>query len=204
MIFKYVLIAVLSYLIGSVNFSILVSRSLADTDIRTQGSGNAGLTNTYRVMGPKKAGLVLLGDACKGLLVTWGALWFAGELGGQLAMLFAVLGHVFPLYFDFRGGKGVLTTGACLAVLDGRVFLILLAVFLLTVLLTKYVSAGSLAAAVGTPVLMFLFRDELRYQIIPLLVGLLVVFMHRENIKRLLRGTESKFSFKQGTKKQHR
>ena len=205
---KYIVVLLLAYLLGSLNFSIIVSKCLLKRDIRDYGSGNAGSTNAYRVMGGAKTLLVMLGDIGKGIA---GALiagaWF-GELGayGGLATLVAgvavVLGHMFPVYFGFRGGKGVLTMAAAVGVFDLRVLAISLAVFLVVVLISRYVSLGSIAAMIAFPIVVWCFYPgNLWYLLVALILSAAVIFLHRGNIKRLLAHNENKFSFHRGEKR---
>ncbi len=197
---QFSIIAVCAYLLGSVSFAIIVSKATMGHDIRDFGSGNAGLTNSYRVMGAGKTLFVLLGDIAKGAAaVSIGAL-AAGDgyapLGKLVAGVFVILGHMFPLYFGFRGGKGVLVGAVMLVLFDYRIFLIAFALFMAAVVITKWVSLGSILAAVSCPVTTFIFyRDPvLTAMIFGMAVG--VIFMHRSNILRIIKGEENKFSFK--------
>ena len=195
--FRFALTAVCSYMLGSFNFGIIVSKLLTGADLRDFGSGNAGFTNAYRVMGPKKALLVMAGDVLKGILAILLGRWLAGDDGKLAAFIFVIIGHVFPLYFGFRGGKGVLTTISVLLMFDWRVFLVLMAVFSVTFVLTRYVSLSSILAAVTLPIAMYLFYPDRWYFVaVGALIGAAIIFLHRANIKRLLSGTESKFRFK--------
>lgn len=200
---KYAVVAVVSYLLGSLNFAIIFSRAFMKKDVRQYGSGNAGSTNAYRMMGGKKTLLVMLGDMLKGIAAVVIAGLICGELGqfGGLGKMIAgasvALGHIFPLYFGFKGGKGVLTIGAVLAFFDIRILGIAFAAFLIGVLITKYVSVGSIAAASAVAITMVAFHhSDYITATIGFLLGVFVVFLHRGNIKRLINGTESKFSFK--------
>ncbi len=156
-ILKYALIVVVGYLLGSFNSSIIVSKIFLKQDIRNFGSGNAGSTNSYRVMGGKKTLLVLLGDMLKGIL---GALFAVlifpqdGVMGSfpvMIAGFAVVVGHAFPVYFKFRGGKGILTSAAVFMLFDWRSLVIILSVFLIAVFLTRFVSLGSILAATAFP-----------------------------------------------------
>ncbi|MDR0671444.1 MAG: glycerol-3-phosphate 1-O-acyltransferase PlsY [Oscillospiraceae bacterium] len=203
---KIVLILVISYLIGSLNISILVSRLFLRVDIRDYGSGNAGSTNAYRVMGKKWAAVVAVGDILKGVLAVLFGYWMMSEAAGGgvgrlLAGLAVILGHVFPIFFKFRGGKGVMTTAAILAVVDWRVCAVVLGVFLVTALITRWVSLGSILAALFVPVCMYGFhrgagRETWIYVVLSAVISFVIIFMHRENIGRLLTGSERRFTFK--------
>ena len=202
---QYTAIAVsiiLAYLIGSVNTSIILSK-LKGTDIRTQGSGNAGATNTLRVMGKKAALLVALLDGLKGVVAILIARFISSLLSvdsdapSYLSALFVMLGHIYPVYFSFKGGKGIMTTIAVVFMLDWRIGLLLFAGCITIMLISGYVSLGSCIGAVLFPILTFLFhRDDILFIIIAVIIGSLAVFKHRSNISRLVSGTESKLSFK--------
>lgn len=200
---KLVLIAVLSYLLGSVNFGIILSQKLEKDDVRNHGSGNAGSTNMLRNYGKKTAALTIIGDMAKVAVAILLARWIAGGelyashtiLMKSFAGLFCVLGHIFPCYFSFKGGKGVATSGGMVLLIDWRVALILLAVFIIIVALTKWVSLGSIIMAILYPVLMFLFYKSLWITIVAAVFAVIVIAAHRGNIKKLLNGTESKISF---------
>ena len=192
----FAVIAISAYLLGSLSFAIIVCKMALHKDIRDYGSGNAGLTNAYRTMGASKTLLVLLGDIAKGAAaVAIGAL-LGGPLGKLIAGVFVILGHMFPVYFGFRGGKGVLVGAVMLALFDWRIFLIALALFLIAVVFTRWISLGSVLGAASFPITMFIFYRD------PVMVGIAfgmavaVIIMHRANIGRMLRGEENKFSFK--------
>ncbi len=197
---QFSIIAVCAYLLGSLSFAILVSKATLGQDIREFGSGNAGLTNSYRVMGGGKTLFVLLGDIAKGAAaVSIGAIVAGNDnapLGKLVAGVFVILGHMFPVYFGFRGGKGVLVGAVMLALFDYRIFFIAFAFFMAAVVITKWVSLGSILAAVSCPITTFFFyRDPmLTAMIFGMAVG--VIFMHRSNILRIVKGEENRFSFK--------
>lgn len=199
---KYVLIIVVGYLLGSFNCSIIVSKLFLKQDIRNFGSGNAGSTNAFRVMGGKKTLLVMAGDMLKGILgVLFAFAIFpdAGLMGSFPVMIagFAVIvGHAFPIYFKFRGGKGILTSAAIFILFDPRSLLIILSVFLITVFLTRYVSLGSVLAAIAFPItILFLYPGNWLFFAVSVVWGGGVIYLHRSNIKRLLTHAEKKFYF---------
>ncbi len=195
-ILKYVLAGILTYALGSLNFAIIISRLTDKSDIRGKGSGNAGLTNALRVMGSKRAALVMLGDTAKGVLAVLLGRALVGESGALLAGVCVILGHMFPVYFGLKGGKGVMTTCAVMLALDWRQALIALALFALMVLLTRYVSLGSILAALTLPFTAWMFdKTDFLYMIAMILFAAGIVILHRANIKRLLQGTENKISF---------
>lgn len=192
----FAVIAVSGYLLGSLSFAIIVCRLTLGKDIRDYGSGNAGLTNSYRTMGGGKTLLVLLGDIAKGAAaVAIGAL-LAGPVGKLVAGIFVILGHMFPVYFGFRGGKGVLVGAVMLALFDWRVFVIAFVLFLLAVFITRWISLGSILGAISFPITTFLFYRDPVLTAMAFGMAAAVVFMHRSNIGRILTGTENKFSFK--------
>ena len=211
-----VIAAAIGYLLGSLNFSIIVVQLVRGKDIRTMGSRNAGLTNTYRCCGPACAGLTLLGDLLKGVVAVALARLVAGWLKvgflpdndvhyiGYIAAFFAIVGHVFPVYYGFKGGKGVLVGAASFIALDFRVFIALLAIFIVTLALCKYVSLSSIMATAYVPLAIFLmswivngigFGRSFLYLILSLPMAALIIWMHRTNIERLMNNTETKFSF---------
>ncbi len=204
LILLILLTAVLSYLFGSVNSAVLVSRSLFGKDVREFGSKNAGLTNMHRVFGVKGAALTLVGDMAKGVLSVLCGLMLVGYVyGGYTALLFCVIGHAFPCFFRFRGGKGVLTAATCILCLSPVAFLVVIALFLLMACTTKFVSVGSITAAFFYPLTLSAFwGKELPFFILAmtLLTAVLVIFLHRENVRRLIRGEEKKFGKKEPPK----
>lgn len=209
--------AVLSYLLGSFNSSILVVRLLKHQDIREFGSHNAGLTNTLRCFGKGCAALTLVGDLAKGIVAVLLSKGICELLGtgltaqndvhfiGYIAGIFAILGHVFPIYYHFKGGKGVLVGVSVFLGIDWKVFLCLIVIFAVVMAISKYVSLGSIIAAACCPVVTFLFQFWQRGDLpmwylwlntgLAALMGAWVIYMHRTNIQRLKAGNENKFSF---------
>ncbi|MGI6039503.1 MAG: glycerol-3-phosphate 1-O-acyltransferase PlsY [Clostridiales bacterium] len=194
---KYIIVVLISYLCGSLNFSIIVSKYANGSDIRGFGSGNAGITNYIRSFGTKSALGVLIGDVLKCVVPVLLAGWMVGFMGKLVAGIAVILGHMFPVFFRFRGGKGVLTTAALILVIDWRIFLICISLFAVIVQFTRYVSLGSVCAVAALPFCTWLFYDaNLHFIVATVLIAALVIFMHRSNIKRLIEGTESKFKMK--------
>lgn len=201
---------VIGYLLGSINFAIIITRLFGKGDIRKYGSGNAGMTNVLRTVGKGAAGLTLLGDLSKGLLAILAVrllvFLFPEAVGGMmfdyLVAFAALLGHVFPVFYGFRGGKGILVSAGAMAVLSPWSLLICLTAFLIVTSLTRYVSAGSLTAAVSYPLANMLVTFLQYGQIVWLEVllavpvSLLIIYLHRANIGRLFQGTENKVSFR--------
>ena len=191
-------VAVLAYLLGSMSGAIIVSRLFCGRDVREMGSGNAGLTNFYRCFGAKWMLPVLLIDLGKGMAAVWcGEKIFAAAggpaLGQALGMLFVILGHMYPVFFRFRGGKGVLTGVGALFMLDWRLALLQLGLFFLVLLLSRYVSLASVLAAGTMPLAAWLRGHETLMLVFLTLCAGMVVYLHRGNISRLLRGCERKF-----------
>lgn len=183
-----------AYLLGSLSFAIIVCKLTLGKDIRSYGSGNAGLTNAYRTMGAKKTLLVLLGDMGKAAVaLTIGGL-LLGPGGKLLAGVFVVLGHVYPVYFGFRGGKGVLVGAMTLLLFDWRLFVIAFGLFALMVAITRWISLGSIVGALSVPFAMHYFYHNALYTAVIAGLALAVIYLHRTNIKRILTGTENKFS----------
>lgn len=183
-----------AYLVGSIPVGLLVGKLIWKKDLRRFGSRNIGATNAWRVLGKKAGLLVFILDFLKGQL---GVLLGACIIGTPTAMvlggLFAMVGHITSIFAGFRGGKGVATGLGVLAMLMPKITLIVFVVWLVLVLLTRYVSVGSIVAAILTPVLAVVFKEPRAYLIFALAAAALIVLRHRENIKRLREGRENKF-----------
>ena len=194
MIVSALLCIVIPYLLGSINPAIIISQKYYGDDIRTHGSGNAGATNTLRTFGKKTAILIFLLDLTKAALaVLVGSIIMIRSIGGAIAGFFVILGHMFPIFFKFKGGKGVACTAMVMLLLSPLSFAILFPVFVIIVLFTRYVSLGSIMAVMLYPLFNHVFySSEGSITLSAFFTMLLVVFMHRENIKRLLQGKESK------------
>lgn len=189
---------VFPYLLGSVNSGILLSKFMYHEDIRTYGSGNAGATNMLRTYGRKMGILTFLGDFVKGMLgVVIGRLMF-GLLGAYIGGLFCVMGHIFPCYYKFKGGKGVATSAGMVLMTNWKVLLVLLVIFALVVYMTKYISFGSIIVYMLYPLLLHNMKsptDPSLAILIAFMITAMGVFMHRKNLVRIFSGTESKVSF---------
>ena len=203
----YILVTIIAYLIGSVSFSVIFGKKFAGIDVRKKGSGNAGTTNTLRTAGKKAAILTLLCDCLKGVVAVLIALIAGkiirdtdGALLVQLAALAVIIGHVFPVLFQFKGGKGVATSLGILLIINWKIGLICLVFALVLMALTRMVSLGSIGAAILYPVLTLFIHENYivkgNYFVFALILAAFVVFNHRENVKRLLEGKENKLSFK--------
>lgn len=186
----------LGYLLGSSNTSLIIGK-LYGTDVRKHGSGNAGMTNTFRILGKLPALIVVAGDVLKGVLACLFGNLIAGYPGLLLGGFFAVIGHNWPLYFHFKGGKGALTSITVIFYIDWRIGLIVTAVFAIVIAASRYVSLGSIAGAAVLPVPAVILHisegtNGVLFIVFSVLLSALVITRHRENIKRLLAGTEAK------------
>ncbi len=204
-----VITAIIAYLIGSVNFSVILSKKMAGFDVREKGSGNAGTTNMLRSVGKKAAALTLICDVLKGIVAILIAMFIGWafkvenqSLLVQIAGIAVVLGHTFPIFFGFKGGKGVATSLGILVMSNWQIGLICLVFGVLLIALTRMVSLGSCAAAVLFPVLTLFITDNYivsqgsGYLIYSIILAVIVLFNHRSNIKRIMNGTENRISFK--------
>ena len=199
-VFTVALTLLVSYLLGCFNGSVMTSHFIIRDDVRQHGSGNAGLTNFYRTYGARYALCVIICDLGKTVLacLIGGYLmhWVVGDwtLGLLIAGIGCELGHMFPVFFGLRGGKGILSGGVLVLLLDWRVALIAWGLFVSLWLLTRYVSLGSVAATASMPVsVFFLLGHNWLYTVLSAAIAALVIWCHRGNIQRLLSGTEKKF-----------
>ncbi len=201
----YIIVSLIAYCIGSISFSVILSRKFAGFDVRDKGSKNAGATNVLRTVGKRVALLTLICDILKGVIaiviaIIAGKIWedvVNVESLKYLAGFFVILGHTFPIFFEFRGGKGVATALGVLITLNWKIGLICLIFALIIIAFTKMVSVGSILSAILYPILtIFMAEVEFGAIIISIFIALLVIFNHRENLKRIKEGTENKLSFK--------
>ncbi|MEI3435327.1 MAG: glycerol-3-phosphate 1-O-acyltransferase PlsY [Clostridia bacterium] len=209
----YIIVGIIAYLIGSINFSVLISKKMAGFDVREKGSGNAGTTNMLRSVGKKAAAITLICDILKGVISIVIAIIVGNiaknldrELLLQIAGIAVVLGHTFPIFFGFKGGKGVATSLGVLLISNWQIGLICLVFAVVLMALTRMVSLGSCAAAVLFPVLTLFINQHYTvltdgksgrvYFVYSVILAIIVLYNHRSNIKRILNGTENKLSFK--------
>jgi glycerol-3-phosphate acyltransferase PlsY len=188
-----------AYLIGSISFAVLVSRALGLPDPRSYGSGNPGATNVLRTGRKAAAALTLLGDAAKGWLAAWGAQQLLGagaETGIAAAALAVVLGHMYPVFHGFHGGKGIATSLGVIIALDWRVALGAFATFLIIAAFFRYISLASMVGAAFAAFFTFFLYREHPYAWAVLAVAVLTIWRHRENIRKLIGGTESRLGAK--------
>ena len=204
-----VVMAIIAYLIGSINFSVIISKKVAGFDVREKGSRNAGSTNMLRSVGKGAAVLTLLCDILKGVVAILIAIGIGNLVKDadkgllvQIAGVAVVLGHTFPIFFGFKGGKGVATSLGILLMTNWQIGLICLVFALVLMVLTQMVSLGSCAAAVLFPVLTLFIKEHYivaeggNYFIYSVILAVIVLYNHRSNIKRMLNGTENKLSLK--------
>ena len=209
----YIIMAIIAYCIGSINFSVIFSKKFAGFDVREKGSGNAGSTNMLRSVGKKAAAITLICDVLKGVVAIVISIILGNiikdankELLLQIAGVAVVLGHTFPVFFQFKGGKGVATSLGILLMSNWQIGLICLVFALVLMILTRMVSLGSCAAAILFPVLTLFINDHYTvltegkqgnvYLVYSIILAVIVLYNHRSNIKRILNGTENKLSFK--------
>ena len=203
----YIAMAIIAYAIGSINFSVILSKKMAGFDVRKKGSGNAGTTNMLRSVGKKAAAITLICDILKGIVSILIAIVIGNIIKNidkaalvQIAGISVVLGHTFPVFFEFKGGKGVATSLGVLLLINWKIGLICLVFGVILIALTQMVSLGSIASAILFPVLTIFINECYiipgNYIIFSIIICIFVAYNHRSNIKRLLNGTENKISFK--------
>lgn len=208
-----IIMAMIAYCIGSVNFSVMISKKMAGFDVREKGSGNAGTTNMLRAVGKKAAAITLVCDILKGVVAIIIAIIIGNIVKGsnrelllQIAGIAVVIGHSFPVFFGFKGGKGVATSLGILLMTNWQIGLICLVFALVLMLLTRMVSLGSCVVAILFPVLTLFINENYTvltenkngstYFIYSVILAVIVLYNHRSNIKRLMNGTENRLSFK--------
>ena len=190
-------LVIVAYMLGSIPFGVILANKFSSVDIRTKGSGNIGATNVMRVSGKRLGALTLAGDLLKGALPVYLACSVAksegsyGELYISIVIIAAFLGHLYPLYMKFKnGGKGVATAAGCFLAYSPFAFLVAVATFIFVILLYRRVSAGSLFASAVLPVAVWFTSHSIYYTGCAVIVSIFIFFRHKENIKRLLSGTE--------------
>ena len=206
---SYIIVAIIAYIIGSINFSVIISKKIGGFDVREKGSGNAGSTNILRTMGVKTAIVTVILDILKGVVSILLAK-FVGNIAinadaallVQIAGLCVVIGHTFPILFQFKGGKGVATSLGVLLTTNWQIGLICLIFAIIIMIFSKMVSLGSIGAAILFPILTLFMGEHyiveasgLKYFVFSIILAVFVIFNHRENIKRIMNGTENKLSF---------
>lgn len=196
--------AISAYLLGSINPAVIISKRMYGHDVRNYGSGNAGMTNMFRSFGKKAGFMTLGGDVLKALVSVVLGFCLMGGPGQYVAGFFCMIGHIFPVYFKFKGGKGVIVSAITILLIDPLVFLVLVLIFGLMFAATQIISASSITAAFFYPLVVYAFnynRPSIIYFLFSFLMAAFVIAMHRENIHRLLNKTEKKFTIKKDGKK---
>jgi len=211
---NYIVVAICAYLIGSISFSVIFTKKFAGFDVREKGSGNAGTTNVLRTAGKTPAILTLVCDILKGVFAILLALLVGEMVKGdsvtrailvEIAGIFVIIGHTFPIFFKFKGGKGVATALGVIIMINWRIGLICLIFALIFMAISRMVSLGSIAAGVLFPVLCIFNKayyiissddTHMSYIIFAIILGVIIIFNHRSNITRIANGTENKISFK--------
>ena len=199
MLWKNLVVLLVAYLLGSISTSIIVSKIILGDDIRNHGSGNAGATNTLRTVGKLGALLVVLGDILKTVIaILFAKLFLKSDPSAiYIAGIGAVIGHNFPLYFGFKGGKGIIVSTVAILFAEPIIGLITAVVAILIIVISHYVSLGSISGAVIFVILSFIFKlSNPKFVVFACVLALLAIYMHKANIQRLISGTESKLSFK--------
>lgn len=187
-----IIVVIISYLLGSIPFAYIMIRMFKGIDIREVGSGNVGTTNALRTAGKRIALVALLGDLLKGLASAWLGMHAGGELLAAICVLAAVAGHCWPVFIGFKGGKGMATTAGSILFLMPKVFLCLVVIFILIIVFSRYVSLASISVAILLPLTTILLSQPRSYVITSIILMVLVVYRHRENIERLRNGNERK------------
>lgn len=202
-VLKWILVLVVSYLLGCIQTGVIISGA-QHVDIRAHGSKSTGTTNVFRVLGAKASLVTFVGDVLKGVLACLLGLWLLGNTGASLAGIAVVLGHMYPVFYKFKGGKGVATSLGTSLVLNPLLGLILLAVSAVGIAITHVVSIFSIVSLVAFGLInSFLCKGDVAEIIYSIVLALLVVWAHRTNIKRLLSGTENKLDFSRKTTKRN-
>jgi len=211
---SYIIVAIIAYAIGSINFSVIISKKMAGFDVREKGSGNAGTTNMLRSVGKQAAAITLLCDILKGVISILIALLVGNIVKNvdravlvQIAGILVVVGHTFPIFFEFKGGKGVATSLGVIMMINWQIGLICLVFALVIMAFSKMVSMGSVGAAILFPILTLFINTNfivessgMKYFVFSVILAAIVIFNHRANIKRIANGTENKLSFKNTNK----
>lgn len=190
----FIIFAIVAYLLGSIPSALIVGKVGFNIDIREEGSGNLGATNAFRVLGVKAGTIVILADILKGTLATLIPLFFDVEISRLMIGIFAVLGHTYPVFARFRGGKAVATSGGIILGVSPILFIVMVATFVTSLYITKYVSLSSMITGIITVIVSIILKDLLLIIVVSLLT-IFVFIRHRENIKRIKNKTEPKITW---------
>ncbi|HHU63830.1 MAG TPA: glycerol-3-phosphate 1-O-acyltransferase PlsY [Clostridiales bacterium] len=192
----YVILAIAFYCFGCISTGYIVGKMQSNIDVRKHGSGSAGATNVFRVLGTKAGIITFISDFAKGAVASLVGLWLGGVTGGIVCSIAVVLGHNWPLFLKFKGGKGIATTTGTIIVLNPVVGIILLGFGIVVIALTRYVSLGSIMATAAYPVVVFALKFPAEYKIHAVIICVLAILRHTSNIKRLKKGNERKLGVK--------
>ena len=191
---EYVFIIIVAYLLGSIPSGLIVGKIFYGVDIREHGSGNLGATNAFRTLGIKAGTIVIIADILKGTLATLLPVWLGSDLHPLIAGMAAAIGHIFPIFAGFRGGKAVATSGGVLLAYEPALFLLLVVAFFISLYISKYVSLSSIIVAIIAVIYTF-FKGDVPLIVIVLILAAFVIFRHRANLKRILNKTEPKIKW---------
>ncbi|NLZ52662.1 MAG: glycerol-3-phosphate 1-O-acyltransferase PlsY [Thermoanaerobacteraceae bacterium] len=193
---KTIVFIIVSYLVGSISFAYFICRKFYATDIRQYGSGNPGSTNVLRVLGTKPALIVFMADLLKGLITVSIGRLVGGENLALLSAVAVVVGHDWSIFLNFKGGKGIATSFGVIIGLFPKVAPVLLIIGISVIYISRYVSLGSISSAIMLPILLILFKYPVKHIIFGLILGIIAVYRHRDNLERLLAGKENKLGQK--------
>lgn len=193
---KIIIVSVLSYIIGNISVSYLIAKYAAGIDIRKYGSGNAGATNVLRTLGKKAGVAAFLGDALKGVIAVVLGRLIAGEDGQIFAGLFVVIGHNWPIFLNFKGGKGIATTIGVMTAINPYIVAAIVPIGIVIIIITKYVSLASIMGMIIFPITMLFTHQQVKLVLFSFILSIMALYRHRTNIKKLMEGTESKLGQK--------
>lgn len=193
---KIIIVSVLSYIIGNISVSYLIAKYAAGIDIRKYGSGNAGATNVLRTLGKKAGVAAFLGDALKGVIAVVLGRLIAGEDGQIFAGLFVVIGHNWPIFLNFKGGKGIATTIGVMTAINPYIVAAIVPIGIVIIIITKYVSLASIMGMIIFPITMLFTHQNIKLVLFSFILSIMALYRHRTNIKKLMEGTESKLGQK--------
>lgn len=193
---KIIIVSVLSYIIGNISASYLIAKYAAGIDIRKYGSGNAGATNVLRTLGKKAGVAAFLGDALKGVIAVVLGRLIAGEDGQIFAGLFVVIGHNWPIFLNFKGGKGIATTIGVMTAINPYIVAAIVPIGIVIIIITKYVSLASIMGMIIFPIIMLFTHQNMKLVLFSFILSIMALYRHRTNIKKLMEGTESKLGQK--------
>lgn len=196
MAFKIIIVSVLSYIIGNISASYLIAKYAAGIDIRKYGSGNAGATNVLRTLGKKAGVAAFLGDALKGVFAVVLGRLIAGEDGQIFAGLFVVIGHNWPVFLNFKGGKGIATTIGVMTAINPYIVAAIIPIGIVVIIITKYVSLASIMGMIIFPIIMLFTHQNIKLVLFSFILSIMALYRHSTNIKKLMEGTESKLGQK--------